>query len=298
MRHAFLRKPCLLLALGLLISAAAGAGSAQAVLEQIHGLAFTPDGKGIMVPAQTGLVVYRDGRWRNLQDVRYDFRALAVTRNAIYASGGRGLDSPPSGAPGLMKSTDGGLTWKQLTPSGESDFRLMAAGFQSNAVYLVNSAPSAIMPQPGLYHTQDDGASWQSAEAHGLSSRITSVAVHPTAPRTVAIATPDGVHVSRDSGATFRHLPGKAVTAVHFDVGGEHIYVARENAHAVERVSIDADGVRLLALPIPTRDFITYIAQNPARSQELAVATHLGSVFFSTNGGGTWRAIARQGQPA
>lgn len=296
MTRLLLRRPCLLLILGLLLAAAGGAVSAQTVLQQIHGLVFAPDGKGLMVLAHTGLVVYRDGRWSNLLNAPHAFRALAPTRNAIYASGRRAPDAPPSDPTGLTKSTDGGLTWKQLALPAGVDFSLMAAGFQSNAVYLVNSTPDSLVA--GLYQTQDDGASWQSAAALGLSSPITSIAVHPAEPRTLAMGTRDGVFVSRDSGVTFRHLAGKSVTAVLFDVGGEHVYVAREDAHSVERVSLDADGIRPLALPIASRDFITYIAQNPVRSQELAVATHLGSVFYSTNGGAIWRAIAREGRPA
>ncbi len=298
MTHSFLRKACLLLALGFLLSAAAGAVSAQMTLQQIRGLVFTADGTGIMLPAHTGLMLYRDGRWRHLPDVPYELRALAVTKNAIYAIGRFGLDSPLPDARGLMKSTDGGLTWKQLTKSGESEFRLMAAGFHSDAVYLINTAPNPLMSEPGLYHTQDDGLSWQSAAAHDLPSPIESIAVHPTDPHTVAMGTLDGLYVSRDSGATFRHLSGKAVTAAFFDIRGQHVYIARKDVHAVERVSLNADHIRSVALPISTRDFITYIAQNPARSDELAVATNLGSVFVSTNGGRTWRAIAREGRPA
>ena len=298
MTCSFLRERCLVLALGLLLSAAAGAVSAQMALQQIRGLVFTADGTGIMLPAHTGLMLYRDGHWRPLPDVPHELRALAVTKNAIYAIGRLGRDLPLLDTRGLMKSTDGGLTWKQLTPSRESDFRLMAAGFQSNAVYLINTVPNPLMPQPGLYHTQDDGASWQRAAAHDLSSKITSIAVHPTDPRTVAVATLDGVYVSRDAGDTFKHRSRKAVAAVFFDFGGQHLYIAREDAHAVERVSLDAGDIRSLAVPIPARDSITFIAQNPAQSHELAVATHLRSVFLSTNGGRTWRAIARSGRPA
>ena len=299
MTHTFLRKPYLLLVLGLLLSAAAGAVSAQTVLEQIHALAFTADGKGIIVPTSGGLMTYREGRWKNLQDAPPEFTSFSLTRNAAYGSERRAPDSTPSDAPGLMKSTDGGLTWKPLAASGEADFRLMAAGFRSNAVYLITTAPNSRMPQPGLYHTQDDGKTWQSAAARALPARVTSIAVHPTDPRTVAIGTPDGLYVSRDSGATFKLLPGgKAVTAVLFDVGGEHVYIAREGVDAVDRASLDAESARSLALPIASHDFVTYIAQNPARPHELAVATSLHSVFVSTNGGGTWRAIAREGRPA
>jgi len=299
MTCSFLRKTHCLLVMGLLLSAPGGAVLAQTMLEQIHGLAFTPDGKGIMVPAHIGVMVYRAKRWNALLDTPQQFTSLSVTHDAAYASGRRASDPAPPQTGGLLKSTDGGRSWKQLFEFGEADVPLMAAGFRSSAVFLISTTPNSRMPLPGLYHTLDDGKTWQSAAAQGLPANIACIAVHPADARIVAIGAADGLHVSRDSGATFKLLPaGKAVTAVLFDAGGEHVYVASEGVSAVDRVSLAGEQTRSLALPIASRDFVTYIAQNPDRPRELAVATHLRSVFVSINGGATWRTIARQGQPA
>ena len=187
MTCSFLRKTYCLLVLGLLLSALGGAVSAQTMLEQIHGLAFTPDGKGIMVPAHTGFMVYRARRWKNLLDTPQQFTSVSVTHDAAYASGRRASDLAPPQAGGLLKSTDGGRNWRQLSEFGEADFPLMAAGFRSNAVFLISTAPNSRMPLPGLYYTLDDGKTWQSAAAQGLPASIASIAVHPTDARTVAI---------------------------------------------------------------------------------------------------------------
>lgn len=268
------------------------------MLEQIHGLAFTPDGKDIMVPAHTGFVVYRDRRWKNLTDAPQPVGSVAVTQSAAYATARRVSDSaPPAG--GLLKSVDGGRTWRPMSASGEADIRHMAAGLRSNAIYLISTAPTSGMPVPGLHYTRNDGKTWQRAAGQGLPANIASIAVHPADPRTVAIGAPDGLYVSRDSGATFKLIPaGRGVTAVFFDAGGEHVYIAREGVSAVERVSLEGERSRTLAVPIAPRDFVTYIAQNSARPHEMVVATHLRSLFLSTNGGRTWRTIAREGRPA
>lgn len=299
MTQSFLFRPVWRFLVAFLLSTAGGAVSAQSALDHIQGLAYAADGRGITVATANGLMTYREGRWKNLQDAPHELTSLSVTRNAAYAGTRRAADPASADSAGLMKSTDGGLTWKQIAASGEADFRLVAVGLRSNALYIVNTAPSPNMPQPGLYHSEDDGKTWRLAAAQALPARVTSLAAHPTDPRTVVAGSSDGVHVSRDSGATFKPLPsGKAVTAVGFDVGGEHVYIARQNVDAVNRVSLDAESSRTLALPIASHDFVTYIAQNPARPHELAVATSLNSVFVSTNGGATWRAIAREGQPA
>ncbi|WP_080835059.1 hypothetical protein [Cohnella massiliensis] len=46
----------------------------------------------------------------------------------------------------------------------------------------------------------------------------------------------------------------------------------------------------------PTKDKITYIAQNPANSTELAIATEQKDVYLSTNSGAAWTQIADNGK--
>ena len=50
-----------------------------------------------------------------------------------------------------------------------------------------------------------------------------------------------------------------------------------------------------IALPPLTKDAVAYIAQNPARRDELAIATFRRSVFLSADHGRTWRQIATEG---
>jgi hypothetical protein len=272
------------------------AAAGEAVLHHVHGLAFSPDGKSLLIPAHIGLAVYRDGRWAKMPGPEHDFMGFSASRDAIYTSGHPAPNSPLRNPLGLMKSTDAGKTWQQLGLSGESDFHVMAAGYRSGVVYVLNSQPNSRMPQPGLYFTKDDGKTWKRGAVAGLSERITSIAVHPLQAETLAIGTMDGVYLSRDFGATFKRIGSqRAASAVLFDLDGKHLYFAAADGSALSRVSLDGKGDTTVPVPKFERDFVLYIAQSPAKPDELAIATRQRHVFLSSDGGKTWKQIAREG---
>lgn len=270
---------------------------AETVLHHIHGLAYTPDGKSLLVPAHVGLARYRDGRWLTVPGPAHDFMGFSVAQNAIYTSGHPAPGSPMTNPLGLMKSTDGGATWQQLGLSGESDFHTMAAGYRSQAVYVVNEQPSSRMPQPGIHVTRDDGKSWRRAAAAGLPKRVISIAVHPTAPGTLAVGTTEGLFLSNDSGGRFKRVgEARPVTAASFDHDGKHLYYAPAEEALLQHVALARADSTTLQLPRIGRDFVTYIAQNPMRQSELAIATRERHVFISADRGKTWKQIARSGE--
>jgi hypothetical protein len=272
------------------------AARTEPILHHVHGLAFTPDGGALIVPAHIGIAVYRDGRWSRAPGPLHDFMGFSVTRQAIYTSGHPAPGSALRNPLGLMKSVDGGKTWRSLGLVGEADFHEMAAGFRTNVVYVVNTEPNSRMPRPGLYYTTDDGKTWTRSAAAGLAGQLINVAVHPTEAGTVAAAATGGLHLSRDFGASFRRL-GRSypVTAVLFDLDGKHVYFVDRDAGTLQRVSLDGRENAALRLPEIEKDFVLYIAQNPARPNELAFATRARHVFLSADGGRSWKQIAREG---
>ncbi|HYC48238.1 MAG TPA: glycosyl hydrolase [Burkholderiales bacterium] len=273
------------------------AATAEPVLHHVHGLAFTPDGKSLVVPAHIGLAVYRDGRWSTAPGAPHDFMGFSVARHAMYSSGHPAPGTPLRNPLGLMKSTDGGKTWQQLGLAGESDFHVMTAGYASGAIYVVNPEPNSRMRDTGLHVTLDEGKSWKRGGASGLSGQVISLAAHPTAAGTVAAGTTNGLYISRDHGSTFKRLgAAAAVTAVMFDLDGKHVYFATEPADKLHRVALD--GARPTAVPLPAlgRDFVLYIAQNAVNVQELAIATRRRDVYVSRNSGTSWQQIARAGE--
>ncbi len=278
-------------------SANAAAGVA---LTHVHGLTYAADGATLMVPSHHGLAVYSSGQWSKAPGPEHDYMGFAGTRNALYSSGhpapGSGLKNPF----GLIKSTDGGKSWKQLVLQGESDFHTLAASYGTNAVYVVNPHPNSQMGTQGVYFTTNDGEKWQRVEAAGLAGRIHGLAVHPSDSATVAAAADQGLFLSKDAGASFKPVAsGKRVLAATFTVSGNEIWWSGHDGGPTLSVLDLRSGAkpRTVNLPDLGDDAVSFIAQNPVRTSEMAIATFKKSIFVSKDAGKSWARIADQGEP-
>ena len=289
---------CMLaLALGVIVASPVRAGS-PVTLMHVLGLSYSADGKQLLIPSHHGLAVYTDGRWSKAAGPAHDYMGYSATRDALYSSGhpapGSGLTNPF----GLIKSRDGGKTWQKLGLEGESDFHTLATSYATNAVYVLNHQPNTRMSQAGIYYTQTDGLRWQRAAAQGLDPKLNSLAVHPMDARVVAAGTDGGLYLSRDSAESFEQLVGgKRVLAQSFDLDGQHLWFSTHAGKAaLARIALKT-GSKAEAVPIPalTEDAVAYIAQNPVRRAEIAIATFKRSVFLSKDQGRTWTQIAKDG---
>ncbi len=54
------------------------------------------------------------------------------------------------------------------------------------------------METPGIYYTEDARKTWQRAGADGLQGKVVALAVHPSDPRRIAVATDRGVFLSNE----------------------------------------------------------------------------------------------------
>ena len=282
-------------ALGLMFALFASPLHAAQLLFHVHGLSYSADGKALLVPSHFGLAIFKEGRWTESDGPIHDFAGFSVASSAIYASGhpppGTGLPDPL----GLVKSTDGGLTWKSLTLGGEIDFHVIAAGFRSNALYVLNSQPTSAMPIAGMYLTRDEGRTWRQAATRGLKGEILALAAHPLVAEIVAAATDQGLYLSRDAGDSFRRIAGKAATGVAFDAQGRYLHYALATSNKLVSVPLEQGTRRVVDLPRFGLDFVTHIAPNPRDDRILALATRGRSIFLSEDGGSTWREIAKRG---
>src|SRR4051794_450429 len=185
------------------ISSAAGA---EVTLVHVHGLSYSSDGKRLMIPSHFGLAIYENGKWSKAPGPEHDYMGFSATASHIYSSGhpaaGTGLVNPF----GLLRSKDGGKTWDKLGLEGESDFHVMATSWNTNAIYVWNPAANSRMPQAGLHYTVNDGFAWKHVAAKGIEGNPYAVAVHPDAAKSVALATPEGVFASSDSGGNFKRI--------------------------------------------------------------------------------------------
>lgn len=273
-----------------------GGAWAEVGLTHIHGLAWSADGARLYIPSHHGLAVYEQGKWSKAPGPEHDYMGFSATRERFYSSGhpaaGSGLVNPF----GLIRSDDGGKTWKKLGLEGESDFHLLATGFASNAVYVFNHGANSRMKSPGLHYTLNDGLVWKQAAARGLAGEPTSLAVHPEDANVVAVGTREGLFLSVDSGESFRRAAAGQTLAVSFDLDGTHLwYAGHDGAPTLRRTVWSGAQASAVTLPLLADDAVSYIAQNPARRNEYAIATFKRSAFVSRDGGKNWAPIAREG---
>jgi hypothetical protein len=266
-------------------------------LVHVHGLTYSADGKRLMIPSHHGLAVYESGRWSKAPGPQHDYMGFAGTAQSLYSSGhpapGSGLVNPF----GLIRSRDGGKTWQKLGLEGETDFHLLATSWHTNAIYVWNPAPSSRIPRAGLHYTVNDGFTWTAATGTGLLGDPQAVAVHPDGVRTVAIATSNGVFLSRDAGSHFVAVPttGEGVS-VFFDLDGKHLWSGTfDNSAHLTRTPLSGGKPSNVKLPPLGRDAVAYIAQHPNNRSEYAIATFGRSVYISKNSGSTWMQIAQRG---
>ena len=286
--------------LGLLatFTSLAACGDAAVTLTHVHGLAYSEDGQRLMIPSHHGLAHYSQGRWSKAAGPQHDYMGFAVTRQAIYSSGhparGSGLVNPF----GVIKSSDGGRTWQQLSLQGESDFHLLASGFDSATLYVYNTHPNSRMSAPGLYYSRNDGASWQRASAQGIGEAPTALAVHPSDSRVVAMATGAGLYLSRDAGQRFRAvIEGEQVVSATFSLDGSNLWFGSYGKAAkLSRLDLKTREITPLSVSQLDEDAVAYLAQNPAQPKEWAMATFKRDVYLSKDAGTTWSAIAKAGQ--
>jgi photosystem II stability/assembly factor-like uncharacterized protein len=286
--------------LGLLLAALSVTAAEPATLTHVHGLSYSADGTRILVPSHHGIAVYQNGRWTKAEGPAHDYMGYSATADALYSSGhpapGSGLTNPF----GLIKSSDGGKSWKKLGLEGESDFHVLATGYGTNTVYVINHSKNSRMDRPGIFHTGSDGLKWTRAAAKGLNAEPKNLAAHPRDPATVAAGTADGLYLSRDAAESFERLFAGPVMAAFFELDGQTLWFSSyADKASLMRLALKT-GARPESVPIPslTDDAVAYIAQNPKRRDEFAIATFKRDVFVSKDAGRTWEAIALKGEPA
>lgn len=264
----------------------------------IHGLSFAADGKRILLASQSGISAYQDGHWYQLAVVKHAYASFTLSHDAMYSSGRPLPESGSTTVYGLKKSTDNGRVWHPLGVAGKTDFPVLAAGYYSDTIYVLNVTASQAMPLHGIYYTLNDGRIWNYAPARFAPEPL-SLAAHPRQSGIVAIGSRRGVFLSMDHARSFKALDERSkVYALWFDFDGRHlIYAGDGNGNRLLRVDIYTGISSTINTPSLADDAIAYICQNPLAQEQLAIATLRRNVFISADAGSTWQKIADQGRP-
>jgi len=268
-------------------------------LTGIQGIGFSPDGKRLLVSSAEGMHEYANQVWNKTIVGSHRYAGFSIVDNGYYASGRPGEGISLKDPLGVVRSLDNGRTLDILDLYGEANFSLLAAGYRSHVLYVVNSKPNARMEQPGLYHSLNDAATWNQVAMNGVYGDLYAIAAHPTASGTVAVATETGVFVSDDAGSRFEQIAFKVqATAVAFDSSGQLLAAGfMDGKPKLFRLSRESGKMDMMALPqLAGGDGVAYIAQNAASPNELAVATAAKDVYRSADNGRTWLRIAEKGR--
>lgn len=84
--------------------------------------------------------------------------------------------------------------------------------------------------------------------------------------------------------------------SVTFDLDGEHLWIGGYDGRAtLARMNLSTRKLESVAIPAMTRDAVAYIAQNPAKRSQYAIATLAKDVYTTDDPAKGWKAITVKG---
>jgi hypothetical protein len=190
--------------------------------------------------------------------------------DVLYASGHPGEGSDLPNPLGLIRSTDAGKTWEQLSRQGESDFHALTA------------TKSGIVGFDGTLRTSPDGKSWKTVAADFVPAAL---AGSPNGD-TVLATTPQGIRRSTDGGQTWKTVnSGPVVQFAAFASAAEAVGVEPDGT-----VHFSADAGSTWTRKGQIQDTVQAVAAVKGPESHLSIwAATAGGLVVSTDGGATFR---------
>jgi hypothetical protein len=286
-----------LLSLFVFILTGCGIGNDTVTFDHVHGLGYSADGEQIVIPAHHGFISYSDGKWTIPEGEKHDYMGLSMTEEGFYSSGHPAKGSDLKDPMGIVKSKDHlGTNLEILSLHGEVDFHHMAAGYQSNVIYVMNEAPNSMMKSSGLYYTEDEAQTWSKSEMTGVEGEHFILAVHPTHPQFIAIGTEKGLFLSKDHGNHFETILPKQITSLAYNTVGELFVGGYDGKPFLVQYDEKVDQFQTIQLPKMENDAVQYFGQNPLKEDEAVFISYNKNIFLSKDFGNTWEMIAEEGK--
>jgi len=186
----------------------------------------------------------------------------------------------------LYRSTDAGVTWRDVTPPGTAVYSL--AVDSSNAVYV--GAVSDQVDSEAIYRSTDDGYTWNRTGFAGSGIPYV-IAASPTG--TLFARTPGGIYRSTDAGANWTKISNKYFVSFSFAEGGyifagtaseEGIFRSTDNGETWQQCNNGLQEkphkVSSLAVKEGRELFATTIAYSDSRPR--------GAIYRTTDNGDSW----------
>jgi photosystem II stability/assembly factor-like uncharacterized protein len=246
----------------------------------------------------------RTARWKQLSKTPGDVWAIAYDpddTDTLFAG------TRPAA---LHRSTDGGVTWKQLDVPGIAQFSEVNMGPTRVTQLLFDPFCAdtlwAAVEIGGIYRSDDRGNTWRLLTNGLVSGDVHGVAVTRTpdgTPRVIA-STNRGIHYSEDQGETWRFVeidsPWQyARSVVTRPDDASTVFLANGNGPPgndgrLFRSRDGGDTWERLLLPEPINSTVWCIALHPADPSLMFVCTNLGQLFRSTDGGDRWTRLPHE----
>ena len=246
----------------------------------------------VLIATHHGLLAWKDDQLSRVGDAQHDFMGFSqfpANPKFIYTSG-----HPQTGGNlGVLKSEDGGLTFRQVYqgPSGQAvDFHSMTISPASHEVLYGWFGGQ-------LYRTNDGGQQWQIFDPAGLPAQglcwgAPCLNADSKDENKVYAGFPDGLFVSEDRGETWR-----LVSAEVGSVGGVGVSLANANQLFVfsqgKGVLVSYDGgqtweERNEGLHLAAQEIVFGFAFDADNPERVYLATTNNQLYISENTGRTW----------
>lgn len=269
-------------------------------IDHIHGLGYINGENDVVIATHFGLYKYAKDGWKEANSQKHDYMGFQAVREGFFSSGHPEEGSEYKNPLGLIKSIDKGASFEQLAFYGEIDFHYLAAGYNSNTIYVFNEMPVEEM-NAGLHYSIDEGASWTKAAMNGFTSDyISNLSAHPTRKELITIGSKDGIFISDDYGQSFKSMNDtKMVTYVTLtETGGFYTHLENDTVYLKSFLFESNEEINVQLPKELKMDPITFIAVNPENQQEIVFVTNTNNIYLTKDEGLSWDKIASNGELA
>lgn len=251
-------------------------GGAAVAAGHIHGLGVNPADGSLHIATHNGLFRASTGSAEapRVGTSDRDLMGFSVVGPEHFiASGHPGSENDLPGNIGLTESRDGGRSWRSVSLLGEADFHVLRAS--GRHVYGFDGPGGRFMASTDL------GATWAERD---VPSAPFDIAIDPSNPERVLIATEDGLQASRDAARTWQKVSGQIALLAWADT--DRLFLLDQRG----RVLLSDDGGRTAR---PAGRIDGEVAAFVATKDAVYVGLADGHVLHSTDDGASFSTRAR-----
>lgn len=238
----------------------------------VHGLGVNPADGALLVATHDGLFRSAAGELnaKRVGDSQQDIMGFSVTGSDTFIGSGHpslGQGGPPN--LGLIRSTDAGETWANVSLLGSADFHILRAS--AKTIYGLNGMSGELLV------SEDAGATWDERE---LPPDVVDIAVNPARPRQAVASSSSGMLLSNDSARSWAEVGDAQLGLIGWS-GDGRLYLVDEAG----TISMSEDEGRSWKRTGEVGGTPVAVVAAP---DALYVALHNNAIEQSTDGGATW----------